>query len=432
MVDGAKTSSRPILQIVQHEPCWAIQSYLRFCDVPYEVTNTPYHRLDGGSAAYPLLIDDRTATSDVIFYIPSPIRGGGGAYSYLKETQVPPSASAPSKKGDCDGVVVGSEILSHIRRSYKDLDAAIDPSTTEAWLSLLETVLSPILLALTFADDGPGYTSFRQHWLSASQILPPTTSFTPSSPLSFFFGIASSLRLFAEKSTVIKSLRPPGGLGGGVIPQSPLRSRAGGYPAVDVPVALTRASRAYAALSSQLLRPSSSSGPYMFGGLSPSLTDALLFDHVAGALANPHMSPVIQSYPLLLAHFRRIVDEYFPAIASPSPSSPLLPDGSSVHPPSPPSRFASGDSANDSNAFCNLRSSYLLVGSNDASGVLSPAPPTPRDLRRFRRGAGYILRDFQAVEGTRQDEEKEKEKGNVENRVWFAAVSLLVVGFFVS
>lgn len=412
---GTSVSSPPHLKLVQHEVSWTIQCYLRMVDVPYDVENTPYHRLEGGSAAYPLLIDDRTANSDVIFYIPSPIRGGGGGYSYLRETQLPssPDATPLPKKSDCD--VVGSEILSHLRRSLKDIDSEIDSFQTEAWLSLLDSVLSPILLALTFGDDGPGYTTFRSRWLSASQTFPtPSTPSRFPSPLSFFFGIASSLRLFAEKSSVITTLRPPGGLGGGVIPPSPLRSRSSGHPAVDVPVALSRASRAYAALSSQLFSP----GPYMFGRASPSLTDAVLFGHVAGALMNPHLSPVVQSFPALMQHFRQIADTFFPNISAPSA---LLPDGSVR----PPSRFADADFVNESNAFCALRDSYLL-----ASGVMvAPSPPTPRDPRRFRLGNSDLL-DMASAREERKG--AKKEKGDNENRVWFAAVGLLIVGFFVS
>lgn len=77
----------PKVKITQHSCAYALQLYLRLADVPHTVVNTPYHRFSDG-AAYPTL---HTSSPSLNRMVPSPLPGGGGALSYLKETQPPPS-----------------------------------------------------------------------------------------------------------------------------------------------------------------------------------------------------------------------------------------------------------------------------------------------------------------------------------------------------
>ena len=50
--------------------------------------------------------------------------------------------------------------------------------------------------------------------------------------------------------------------------------------------------------------------PYLHG-ISPGMSDALLFEHMCGAMSNAGLRVLLEARPLLLAHFKAICNDYF-------------------------------------------------------------------------------------------------------------------------
>ncbi|GMH97028.1 hypothetical protein TrST_g5955 [Triparma strigata] len=286
----------PKVKITQHSCAYALQLYLRLADVPHTVVNTPYHRFSDG-AAYPTL---HTSSPSLNIMVPSPLPGGGGALSYLKETQPPPptSTSPPS-------LPLPPPLLQLIK--LKGLHAADSPPPHNfndelVLTNLIQTNLAPLLLALEFADEDIGYRVTKSRWATQLPHLP-----VPFNAISIFYHISDSLRIWAEKVSVLRSL----GIGGVV----PLRRKggvgllAGGSSVhLDVGETIKRAAAIYEAINEKILESSGAAyiGGYLLGD-SPSPVDCLLFGHVTQALANPHLAKILGNFPALLKWFVDIV-----------------------------------------------------------------------------------------------------------------------------
>jgi hypothetical protein len=294
---SSTTTKSRSLTLVQHEVCWTIQCYLRMTASGYVVVNTPYHRLYNGAAAYPVLVCSSYETNDddggPTYYIPSQLQGGGGGGSGCRDTttSTDDSDDASSSTESTPFNEEGDPILNHLKKNHKDLE------TTSSYLSttIIRTVLSPILLSLTFADP-IGYHAHYSQFITAYK--EQGHGFIPS----LLAHVCGGIKLFGERISVLRALRnnaPIYRKGGKGQP-----SASGVTARVDVELALTTARKAYEALDEEVGKQLASSNP-------STLFEAVLFGHIVEGLSNPQMVKILPHYTNLMTFFCRMIEKHF-------------------------------------------------------------------------------------------------------------------------
>ena len=300
---SSQPSSTPaILRVTQFLPAYGIQLFLRVHSVPHVVVNTEYRRCMNNTSGYPLLTD---TVGGINYMVPSTILGGGGGGSYAKEA-ILSSAEEEAASPSLSSTPLG-EPLAHVMKHHVP-DILEDPSgdnSVALYTNLVSSTLSPLLLALSFADNGEGYECTRSLYASPPPDLPePLFTF-----VSLLTWVKDNLSLWAEKVSVVRSLSFPGQLSPSALPTR-CRNGVSFFAAssslhVDVPASLRQASNAYRILSDYI--SSRPPNPHFFQ--YPTTFDPLVFEHIYLAIVNPHLVNIVRSYPLLLSYFTNMVDK---------------------------------------------------------------------------------------------------------------------------
>ncbi|GMI42627.1 hypothetical protein TeGR_g9478 [Tetraparma gracilis] len=291
------SAAAPSFTIYQYapEPAYALQLYLRALSLPCAVVNVPSPRLLSGSASYPLLVGPSPDPSCSCTAVASPIPGSldapcaAAANPHLAPPASPGRVAPPPYPS-----VPSPAPLLHLRNTTTDLTAlavSSSPPLSSALLlrsSLLHSTVSPLLLALRYADPA-GYRSLR------SLRCPPGLP-----------GLLPRLRLLAEKISALRSL-PPSVLPLSRPPPSGFLSLGWTRP-LDVPLALHRLRLCYDVLDSDLR---SSATPWILGTERMTSYDAEVFGHLAAALETPSACAVLGGYASILRWFVRVADRHF-------------------------------------------------------------------------------------------------------------------------
>ena len=393
------------LKVTQFTPAYDLQLYLRLTSTSHVVVNTPYHRFNNG--AFPTLSTDNLV-------VPSEILGGGGGGSYAKESA--------TTEFDSDSVSIFSlplsEPLLHLQRLaplHADGISPHSPSEEHLYCNLISVTLEPLLLALSFGDDGVGYKVTASRWSTPIPLLP-----FPFSAVSALYHVTDSLKLWAEKVSVLRSLVPS--------PVVPTRRKNGvGFLAggstvhLDVPASLRAASQAYSTLSSKLA--SSDPGPYLLGSV-PSVVDCVLFGHLVEALSNPHLSALLPSHPPLLLYFVRLCES------------------TRLHSAEGDNALANRDNARDClpASYSHAKSSLARgdAGQGVDAGVLPTTEPAAKrtpplaTLHRLRFGGSFAPPS--AVGGatapeSRGPSEAARAQNSADNQLWVGCVGVGALAF---
>eukprot|EP00520_Triparma_pacifica_P009962 CAMPEP_0118638828 /NCGR_PEP_ID=MMETSP0785-20121206/3904_1 /TAXON_ID=91992 /ORGANISM="Bolidomonas pacifica, Strain CCMP 1866" /LENGTH=414 /DNA_ID=CAMNT_0006530127 /DNA_START=94 /DNA_END=1335 /DNA_ORIENTATION=- len=296
-------SSTPPLHLTQYVPAYGLQLFLRAFSVPHVVLNTDYRRCINSSSSYPLITDTH---SGVHYVVPSTILGGGGGGSYAEEailscndeSSVPPTTPLGSP-------------LAYLIRHYAPQLLNESDNNILLYTNLISSTLSPLLLALSFADNGEGYDNTRSLFATPLPDLPePLLTF-----VALLTRVSDNLSLWAEKVSVVRSLSFPGQYSPSPLPTRARNRLSSFFTAsstlhLDVPTSLRQATNAYRILSEHLAaKPTTPSSPYFFQ--TPTTLDPVLFEHLYSAMVNPHLCQILCSYPLLLVYFTNLVDNHF-------------------------------------------------------------------------------------------------------------------------
>lgn len=315
-------AARPILH--QYRPAWAVQAYLRIAEVPYHVQNATFpdfrHGCGGGSTATP------------------------GELPVL-----------------CDGhfLVPWQDVIPHLAREHKNVDKELGLSENalaevSTYTTLLTTRLHAALLYCRWADDA----SYRD------RTFPDECRVMPA-PFRWYLvrqhrkRQVAALRAAAASGMLGSEAGVPSGIG-----HAPGSSTS--EPGLPTLAQVKHdAHQAYKALSEKLSGGLQGRQRWLFHADSPCSVDALLFGHVADALADIHLSAVVHQYPLLVSHFERVRDAYFSAEARAGS------DGSSNQPCS--MNYENGFSTLQSAALTDAAGAFSVQASPTASSVTSAA-----------------------------------------------------------
>ena len=260
-------AARPILH--QYRPAWAVQAYLRIAKVPYHVQNATFpdfrHGCGGGSTVTP------------------------GELPVL-----------------CDGhfLVPWQDVIPHLSREHKNVDKELGLSDNalaevSTYTTLLTTRLHAALLYCRWADE----KSYRDRtYPDECRVMP--------APFRWYL-----VRQHRKRQvTALRAATANGMLGSESSVAGGDDHTSGSTSELGLPTLAQvkhDAHQAYRALSEKLSGGLTGQQRWLFHDESPCSVDALLFGHVADALADVHLSAVVHQYPLIVSHFERLRDTFF-------------------------------------------------------------------------------------------------------------------------
>jgi hypothetical protein len=299
------------LILTQHRVAWAEQLFLRAAGVPHTVLNSPYSATES-SGPLPYLTDLGGT-------------GNGGGGSHPAPPPAPalvgrrhPGAAAPPADGAGGGIALptGSHIIDHLRSSRGvDLDSSLTDkqrSDGVAYGSLILGTLGPVVSALRYGDPKAWDGVYRPQ--SVRACLDPYSFDGPTRRP--FFHLAAWFQAWSERAVALRELR---------LSNSPLRDElfggGGDDRVVTVERAVAAARRCYRSLDGQLLwggEGGDAAGEkgktaFLLGTEGPTTVDVLLFGHLAEAICDVHLVPVLSEYKGLVGFFQDVHEAYFGA-----------------------------------------------------------------------------------------------------------------------